>query len=57
MSGGAHTTYNKGITSLDVPHDHVTLWWIWVTDAEEMLERLSWRILNVSDVPAGHWAW
>ena len=56
MSRGAHMTYNKGITSLDAPRDHVTLQWLQVTNAEEMPERLSWRVLGVSDVPVGRWA-
>jgi hypothetical protein len=53
ISGGTHMTHNKGITSLDVPRDHVTSWWLWVTDAEEMPEWLSWRVLSV---PVDWWA-
>jgi hypothetical protein len=53
MSGGAHAMHNKGITVLDAPCDHVTSWWLRVTDAEEMPDRLSWRWYASSEYTNG----
>ena len=35
MFRGAHMTHNKGITSLNVPRDHMTLRWLQITNADD----------------------